>query len=313
MGEDTGKDAIFSFNGSQLKAEPVHFEGGCLNGTSLNDSIKKVEPTCENLHTSSIKDLTSDEEVKEQPMVEPSARESTERLCRICFGGEEEASLGRLISPCKCKGTMKYVHLACLNAWRNASNSRGLSSESSFFKCSSCLYKYNFSRTWLASLVTNFGVRFLLTLSILLMLVFSGGFCSKFILSKADFAIPNPETDITAEDFANLLDLTRIDWGHFVLGTIFVGVVGFILFLVQMVLWGTISVLGLRFPIFVYQRDGQRSGSRGKAEFGAASIFLLIIVVVGICQSLYTIYSTVNTYSKRWLEALGAQILEVEE
>ncbi|KAI0225666.1 hypothetical protein L0F63_007314 [Massospora cicadina] len=138
------------------------------------------------------------------------------------------------------------------------------------------------------------------------MLVFSGGFCSKFILSKSDVSVQSLEADFTAEDFANLLDMARIDLGHFILGTIFVGVVGFILFLVQMVLWGTISVLGLRFPIFVYQRDGNRSGSRGKAEFGAA-------VFVGICQSFYTIYSIVNTYSKRWLEALGAQILEVEE
>jgi hypothetical protein len=36
-----------------------------------------------------------------------------ERLCRICFGGPEEddATLGRLISPCKCKGSMKFVHI----------------------------------------------------------------------------------------------------------------------------------------------------------------------------------------------------------
>jgi len=35
-----------------------------------------------------------------------------ENTCRICYGGvEEEHDLGKLVSPCKCKGTMKYVHI----------------------------------------------------------------------------------------------------------------------------------------------------------------------------------------------------------
>lgn len=35
-----------------------------------------------------------------------------ERQCRICLGGaDEEDTLGRLISPCLCKGSMKYVHI----------------------------------------------------------------------------------------------------------------------------------------------------------------------------------------------------------
>ena len=34
--------------------------------------------------------------------------EGDERQCRICFGGmEEEAVLGRLISPCLCSGSMR--------------------------------------------------------------------------------------------------------------------------------------------------------------------------------------------------------------
>jgi hypothetical protein len=36
-----------------------------------------------------------------------------EKVCRICYGGqgEDEVTQGRLISPCRCKGTMKYVHI----------------------------------------------------------------------------------------------------------------------------------------------------------------------------------------------------------
>lgn len=37
--------------------------------------------------------------------------------CRICF--EEESDNNKLISPCDCKGTSQYVHLKCLQKWRN--------------------------------------------------------------------------------------------------------------------------------------------------------------------------------------------------
>ena len=37
--------------------------------------------------------------------------------CRICF--EEESDNNKLISPCDCKGTSQYVHLKCLQQWRN--------------------------------------------------------------------------------------------------------------------------------------------------------------------------------------------------
>ncbi|CAE8686259.1 unnamed protein product [Polarella glacialis] len=38
-----------------------------------------------------------------------------EIICRYCFGGEED---GELISPCKCAGGQKHVHLKCLRQWQ---------------------------------------------------------------------------------------------------------------------------------------------------------------------------------------------------
>ena len=35
------------------------------------------------------------------------------KSCRICLGDENETD-NALISPCKCSGTMKYIHLKCL-------------------------------------------------------------------------------------------------------------------------------------------------------------------------------------------------------
>ena len=35
--------------------------------------------------------------------------------CRICF--EEEDNLSLFVSPCRCSGTSKYVHVECLQEW----------------------------------------------------------------------------------------------------------------------------------------------------------------------------------------------------
>ena len=35
--------------------------------------------------------------------------------CRICFSGAED---GRLIAPCNCAGTQRYVHEECLRKWQ---------------------------------------------------------------------------------------------------------------------------------------------------------------------------------------------------
>lgn len=38
-----------------------------------------------------------------------------EEICRYCFEGKED---GELISPCRCTGGQKYVHLSCLRRWQ---------------------------------------------------------------------------------------------------------------------------------------------------------------------------------------------------
>jgi len=75
---------------------------------------------------------------------------SAERQCRICLGGpQDEPELGRLFSPCRCKGTMKYVHVQCLNQWRKTAVKK-----ESFYQCDQCHYQYNLQRTsWRAWLM----------------------------------------------------------------------------------------------------------------------------------------------------------------
>ena len=40
-----------------------------------------------------------------------------QKICRICYMTETNSLINPLIKPCKCSGSMKYIHLKCLIQW----------------------------------------------------------------------------------------------------------------------------------------------------------------------------------------------------
>lgn len=44
-------------------------------------------------------------------------------ICRICLCEEEDKHVNPLITPCKCAGTMKHIHIECLREWLNSKSS----------------------------------------------------------------------------------------------------------------------------------------------------------------------------------------------
>jgi uncharacterized RDD family membrane protein YckC len=56
--------------------------------------------------------------------------------CRICFEGEGEEA-GPLFRPCKCDGSIRYVHQSCLAKWRKASPN-----PLAFSRCEQCQNVY---------------------------------------------------------------------------------------------------------------------------------------------------------------------------
>ena len=76
----------------------------------------------------------------------------------------------RLFSPCKCDGTMAYVHVSCLNTWRSSASNR-----KAFYRCENCHYKYNIKRTaWHAYLSNWMYVLLLSNIILTLIIVVSG-------------------------------------------------------------------------------------------------------------------------------------------
>ncbi|OQS54216.1 SUD1 [Ecytonucleospora hepatopenaei] len=72
--------------------------------------------------------------------------------CKICYGVDTEND--KLIRPCKCKGSMKYIHSLCLEEW--------LSSES-VSSCEICKHSYLFKKVYLSNTPQRMPVKLFLT------------------------------------------------------------------------------------------------------------------------------------------------------
>ncbi|KDN39323.1 hypothetical protein K437DRAFT_276053 [Tilletiaria anomala UBC 951] len=106
-------------------------------------------------------------------------REQQEQvICRICFEGagsknEKGKDMGRLISPCKCKGTMKFIHSSCLDSWRRFS-----SRSSSAIACDQCGAPYRFRKSRFVGMANSRPLLFLLSISLFLSLIWSVGWAA---------------------------------------------------------------------------------------------------------------------------------------
>lgn len=63
--------------------------------------------------------------------------------CRICLVSESNSQTGKLLQPCNCKGSVKYVHANCLKKSILYSKKRG----EDVIKCELCLETYKMTLT----------------------------------------------------------------------------------------------------------------------------------------------------------------------
>lgn len=63
---------------------------------------------------------------------------------------QKDADDDSFISPCRCSGSMAWVHKSCLRVWRNRSPRRD-----SFYQCEQCFTEYRFRQTRLARIISH--------------------------------------------------------------------------------------------------------------------------------------------------------------
>ena len=101
---------------------------------------------------------------------EPPRVDEGPPTCRICYS-EENSQEDPLISPCLCTGTMRHVHVSCLNAWRAAAPDARSS-----FRCDQCRYAYRIERTRVAAFLGTRRGALLVAFSVLLCVVLVMGY-----------------------------------------------------------------------------------------------------------------------------------------
>ena len=77
------------------------------NGNENNNKLLK------DVDINNNKDGNDDIDIKEEKKKPPKKT----KLCRICYLEEESENDDPLVQPCKCSGSLKYIHLKCLKHW----------------------------------------------------------------------------------------------------------------------------------------------------------------------------------------------------
>lgn len=117
----------------------------------------------------------SNEEAEKEKDPSKQATAENDDICRICYDSEAPAPGDSLIAPCKCRGSMKYVHRTCLNSWRLRSRKK-----TSFDKCDYCGHTYAVRKTWWAPLLRTAASRLLFTAIVAFFAILSLGYLGKF-------------------------------------------------------------------------------------------------------------------------------------
>lgn len=107
-------------------------------------------------------------------------------VCRICFDGpgsvgEGGESLGKLIAPCRCRGTMKFVHQGCLTRWRSTSRR-----QTSIMQCDQCGAPYKFKKSPFVGLATNKYLLIILSCYMFISLVWIVGYTAEATMAYMD-------------------------------------------------------------------------------------------------------------------------------
>ena len=250
------------------------------------------------------------------------------RTCRICLETEhpkfssnvtsafastkptyesEDPELGRLLSPCKCKGSAKYVHEGCLSAWRltNPGATRN------FWQCPTCKFNYRLSRLRWASILSSRWSQLALTLVALIVSLFILGFIADPILdmwfdpvgSIAD-TVSSVVSDPDAVHIPPSYEEPSTWLEHFTKGFFSLGLIGAIKSFVAMGPWHWMN-----FRSGGLFGSGRRRGSgRGRMDN-----FNIMFVLIGAFTFFMAVWKFVKGMSARVLANMSNKVMDVDE
>ncbi|KAI0806389.1 hypothetical protein GGR55DRAFT_203341 [Xylaria sp. FL0064] len=208
----------------------------------------------------------------------------------------------RLISPCLCKGSIKYMHEGCLKLWMNENPSKG-------YKCDICKYQYRMERLSWAERLRSPVISLAMTLTILFVTVFLLGFVADPILGLwLDPVGTITDSVIPGARFADedIIDLGEADgwFEHLLKGVFSLGLLGFVKAFLAMSPWQWWNL----------RTSGIVSGGARRAGTGRQRMenINLTLVLIGVLTFLYTVWKGTRKYTQRTLDRASQKILNVQ-
>jgi len=176
---------------------------------------------------------------------------------------------GRLIRPCLCKGSQKYVHEGCLASWRlqDPTNKRN------FWQCPTCRYNYRLTRMTWGRYLSSTASQIVLTIVIFLVATFILGYIADPIIGL----YLDPYSTISSGTTGTLLYEDEPDtWTeHFFKGFASLGLLGFAKFFLTLSPWHW----------FNYRSPGTVRGGRaatGRERVAQISWFTIMVGIVTV-------------------------------
>ncbi|KJR87068.1 RING finger domain protein [Sporothrix schenckii 1099-18] len=245
------------------------------------------------------------------------------RMPRVRYISENPED-GRLISPCRCKGSQKYVHDGCLQAWRKAQPM----AERNFWKCPTCGFEYRIQRLRWGRLISNKITRALMTLLVFGLTLFVLGFVADPLMDLwVDPSGVIMDTFLDVHEFdtdddllgsfhdvlgggggsgvGGVADFVGVSgwWEHFIKGLFSLGIVGVVktFFVVSPFTWFNLRGVGLG-------RGRRRAAGGGRGRYESMS---WIFILVGAFTFLGVAWNGINYLSGRLLERASEQIIDI--
>ena len=186
---------------------------------------------------------------------------------------------GRLIRPCKCKGSSRYVHEGCLQAWRHADPGYG---KRNYWQCPTCGFRYRLERMRWGRWISSTLAQVVLTTIIFITALFFLGFIADPIINlyvdPYSALSTNPLSARIEPIFGD--DEEKASWAeHFIKGFVSLGLFGFVkvLFALSPWHWWNIRNSGL-------MTGSGRAGGNGRDRLSNIS---WMVVLIGVGTALW--------------------------
>ncbi|KAL2210731.1 hypothetical protein CC79DRAFT_1319588 [Sarocladium strictum] len=251
------------------------------------------------------------------------------RTCRICLETEEpkfpegststfgiatessrpvyvsdDPELGRLLSPCKCKGSQKYVHEGCLNAWRLANPH----ATRNFWQCPTCKFTYQMRRLRWAAILSSKITQIFLTMIVSITAIFVLGWVADPILDlwfdpfgTISETVTSVVRDVEARDPTYQAPPSTWD-EQFLKGFLSLGIIGFFKTVFILTPWDWLNLRGTG------MLRGGRRGGRNRMDNTN-----YVMVIVGAITFLMAVWRVVKALSARVLKSMSDRVLDVGE